>query len=81
MKTLLLSTKGNVYKVVADTKGGYICELGTWCSVKGDYLFDEGIVESYTVYDKDVEIIDTNTAVILNAKSRMMGFELDYIEV
>lgn len=78
MKTLLLDTKGNVYKIVSySLHSGYICKRGTWCSVKGDYLFDVGLVENVFINESDVEIIDTNTSVIVNAKSTMMGFGLD----
>ena len=79
MKILLLDTKGNVYKIVSySLHFGYICERGTWCSVKGDYLFDGGLVEKEFINESDVEIIDTNTSIIVNAKSTMMGFGLDY---
>jgi len=84
MKTLLLDTKGNVYKIVSELvhyEGlAYICERGVWCPTKGDYLFDTGLVEKEFIHESDVELIDTNTAIIVNAKATMMGFGLDYLE-
>lgn len=88
MKTLLLDKTGNVYKIVGECtfKGDliYTGKLGKWCSLKGDYLFEDfcgyGGSDAQFIHEDDVEIIDTNTVVIVNAKSVMMGFELAYIE-
>ena len=51
MKTLLLDKTGNVYKILREcfryNEITYLCELGKWCSIKGDYLFEQGLVESH----------------------------------
>ena len=83
-KLLLLDKSGDVYKVVSqgyfDDGINYLCEKGTWCSIKGDYLFDVGLVEKEIIHEDDVECVDSNTQVIINAKSSMMGFDIDYID-
>ena len=84
MKTLLLNKNGDVYKITGENPNWngitYMCEKGVWCSEKGDYLFDSGLVYSTFIHEHWVECIDTNTSVILNEKSSMIGFDLDYID-
>lgn len=83
-KLLLLDKSGNVYKVASqgyfDDGMTYICEKGTWCSERGDYLFDAGLVEKEIIHEAYIECVDSNTQVIINAKSSMMGFDINYID-
>ncbi len=84
MKTLLLNHDSNVYNIVGEYTNSniltYMCEQLTWCSDRRDYLSQEDFVELHHIEEFDVECIDTNTAIIVRAKERLMCFD-DYVEL